>query len=344
VKSISSWSKVAREMIKALSKLGVETNIYERKGFLYEEAFDLGELSGKINNEFSGDLVFTFEHPKNYPRLPAGKRKMGFLVYEFTSLPGEWVENVNEYLDLVFVPSRFTAEVFLNSGVEKGKLRILRYGINPEYYRPSFVKNEKLTFLCVGSPQKREAADLALESFARAFPDKADVKLILKLSYNTAGPKSFEISGFAGMLEKYSRKLGDRLEIVKKRLSEKEMGELYGKSDVYFSLSRAESFGLPFLEALACGKPSVCLDYSGQRDFLDGENAYFAPYGMAETSGEEYERTARKQYIARPDTAGAAEILKKVHAERGNLKRPVLKEGLEHYYWENIAREFLQMI
>lgn len=51
--------------------------------------------------------------------------------------------------------------------------------------------------------------------------------------------------------------------------------ELYASCDVWLSSSRAEGFGLPALEAMACRCPLVSTRYGGPADFLrDDENGY----------------------------------------------------------------------
>ncbi len=342
IKSISSWSKVSRNIIKSLISFGVDVNIYERKGFLYEEDFNLdSEIRNRITNSFDGDVVFTFEHPKNYVYLPQNKIKIGFLVYEFTSLPDLWVYNINKYLDAVFVPSKFTYDVFAGSGVKLEKIKILRYGIDFEYYYPKKEKNEKIKrFLTISSPHKREALDYTLKAFYDAFFNTNDVKLTLKLSYLNKTVKPFEIDALK-TLNFYKERLGDRLSVITDKLSEQEMGELYRNSDCYFSLSKSESFGLCFLEALACGIVVCCLNYGGQRDFLNSENSVFINHYLDKTRGDEYEKSFKIQYVAYPDMADAAYKLKKIYLTENGIGKT---QDMEYYKWNNVAKDFLKEI
>lgn len=341
IRSITSWSKIARNIILSLIKTGIEVNVYERKGFLYDSNFEIeNEIKERINNKFDGDVILTFEHPKNYIYLPENKIKVGFLVYEFTSLPEIWVRNINRYLDMVFVPSKFTYKVFVDSGVDRSKLKVLRYGIDPEIYYPveNKVLNE-LVFLSIASPHKREGVDILLESFYKAFNNISNVKLILKLSYMTYGnEKSFEIKNFNRLIENYKKLLGDKLYITYKKMSEYEIAELYRKSNVYFSLSKAESFGLCFLESIASNRPVIALNYSGQSDFLNETNSYFVDYRIVETEGEEYDDTEVKQFISCPSMESAVEKLSEVYTGKNNLKQTSVSS---HYYWDTIVRELL---
>ncbi|MCX7905672.1 MAG: glycosyltransferase, partial [Elusimicrobiales bacterium] len=313
IRSITSWAKVAREILKGLIKNGIEISIYETKGFLYDKNFNL-ELLEKYVSHKTYDIIFTFEHPLKYYMLPKSSFKIGFLVYEFTHLPQSWIENINKYLDMVLVPSTFTYNVFINSGIKKEKIKILRYGYNPNYYYPTKKTNKINNFLTVSSPHKRESLDILLEAFTKAFKDNNNVRLTVKLSYSQFKKnKNFEIPSFNKLIEKYQKILNSKLKIITDKLSEEDMGNLYRNSDIYISLSKAESFGLPFLESLACGRPVVSLKYGGQLDFLNDKNTVFIKHVLKETQDELYEKTKEKQFVAYPEINDCIEKLKIIY-------------------------------
>jgi glycosyltransferase involved in cell wall biosynthesis len=56
------------------------------------------------------------------------------------------------------------------------------------------------------------------------------------------------------------------------------LAKLYGSCDIFVSASWWEGFGLPPLEAMACGAPVVTTDSQGVRDYArDGENCLLVP-------------------------------------------------------------------
>ncbi len=60
--------------------------------------------------------------------------------------------------------------------------------------------------------------------------------------------------------------------------SDDKLAELYSSSDLFVFASHIEGYGLPPLEAMACGTPVVTTDCRGVRDFVvDGENAVIVP-------------------------------------------------------------------
>jgi glycosyltransferase involved in cell wall biosynthesis len=51
-------------------------------------------------------------------------------------------------------------------------------------------------------------------------------------------------------------------------------GALYRSADCFVLSSRGEGWGMPILEAMACGLPVIATDWSAQRDFMNHGNAY----------------------------------------------------------------------
>ena len=65
------------------------------------------------------------------------------------------------------------------------------------------------------------------------------------------------------------------------------LGELYSKALVFVSQSIGDSFGLPPLEAMACGTAVVLTDTVGAREYArDGENCFVVPLKNSEKTAE----------------------------------------------------------
>ncbi len=352
LRSVTSWAKVCRELVAALVSRGADINVYERKGFLYDGSFPLDHtIKAKISNQFKGNIVFTFENPRVYHYLPPRSFSIGFLVYEFTSLPSLWVERIDRYLDRVVVPSEFCRKVFTDSGVSSEKIKVLRHGFNPAYYYPARRKKNagrEFTFLCVANPHKREGIDLLADSFARAFPGRENVRLVLKLSYLPGkNAKSFEDGSLGRLAGTWSGRRGNpRIQIIDGVLNEKEMGDLYRSAHCYVSLSRAEGFGMCLLEALACGVPVITPGWGGQADFLSAKNAFFIGYRLARARGEEYENTEGENYLAWPDAVHAAGLMREIFLRREDrvFRKQLLLPSARYFWWATIAEEFLEWI
>jgi len=65
---------------------------------------------------------------------------------------------------------------------------------------------------------------------------------------------------------------------VVKSASDVEMAQLYGEADIFVYNSYFEAFGLPPLEAMACGTAVITTDCGGNRDYArNGENCLVVP-------------------------------------------------------------------
>ena len=53
-------------------------------------------------------------------------------------------------------------------------------------------------------------------------------------------------------------------------LSEELMADMFGAGDVFMQCSHSEGFGIPILEAAACGQPCIATDYSSMSELVEG--------------------------------------------------------------------------
>jgi len=103
--------------------------------------------------------------------------------------------------------------------------------------------------------------------------------------------------------------------------NDSELVGLYQQSDLFISTSASEGFGLPLLEAMACGIPVLTTDSKGMRDFCtDGENCI----------------------IAEPTATDLAAAAGRILAD-GNLRNKLIMNGLataREWKWENLIAYF----
>ena len=84
------------------------------------------------------------------------------------------------------------------------------------------------------------------------------------------------------------------------RPSRARLARLYATCDLFVSASWRESFGLPPLEALACGAPVVLTDSGGVREYArPGENCLMVPTRAPETLSEAMLRVLSDSSLAR---------------------------------------------
>ncbi len=110
-----------------------------------------------------------------------------------------------------------------------------------------------------------------LTACASLYHRRKDIKVVLISKYALEIPKNFPIKFYL-------------------RPDQPELAYLYGSCDVFVSTSWREGFGLPPLEAMACGAPVVLTDSGGVREFArDGENCLLLPPRKPEALAEAIE-------------------------------------------------------
>ena len=70
--------------------------------------------------------------------------------------------------------------------------------------------------------------------------------------------------------------------------------QAYQRSDIFLFPSRLEGFGYPVAEAMACGKPVVCTNYSSLPELVeDGRGGTLCPRDDVDAFAEGIRRLAR---------------------------------------------------
>lgn len=120
----------------------------------------------------------------------------------------------------------------------------------------------------------------------------------------------------------YARQTGlDRRTIFLGPVDEADLPGLYGGATLFVFPSLYEGFGLPVLEALACGTPAACSGASSLPEVAGEAALYFEPTGTAAIS------SAVRRLL-----------------EDENLRRKLSRKGIEQaarFSWQHTARETL---
>ena len=199
-----------------------------------------------------------------------GQYKIGYTMLEVDGLPKEWVRQAN-LMDEVWVPSSFNKETFRDSGV-KVPINIIPLGVDPAYFSPN-IRGKKIdscfTFLSVFEWGERKAPDILLRAFSDEFNSTEPVSLLCKA--NNFDP-SVDVRDQISKLS--LRKNGGRIVIAENQILQRyELGVLYRSADCFVLSSRGEGWGMPILEAMACGLPVIATNWSSQVDFMNESNS-----------------------------------------------------------------------
>ena len=231
------------------------------------------------------DVTFQIQLPDEWkPEL--GKYNVGITAaVETDKCNPKWVDACNK-MDEVVVPSTFTKNVLKRSGILKTDIKVI-----PEWYNTEIDKSNdrlslslstKFNFLMVGmltggtKETDRKNIVATLEYLCEKFKDNKDVGIVIKTSMgkNSSFDKK-RTKEYFNQLVKLCRKGRSypKINLLYGDMTKKEMSELHKSDDLhcYVSLTRAEGYGLPIIDAAACGMPIIATNYSGHLEFLKGQ-------------------------------------------------------------------------
>lgn len=206
--------------------------------------------------------------PKAEP--PQGAKWVIMQPWEFSTLPRRFVE-IFRNADELWVPSNYTRQAFINSGLDFNKIQVIPNGIDPELFQPKGKKfnlntQKRLKFLYVGGTTYRKGIDILLQSYISTFTANDNVTLIVK----DMGTESFYKGQTAEEQIKSIQQTPNTPEIIyiKDYLTEEEIASLFRACDIFVSPYRGEGFSLPTLEAMACGLPVIVTEGGATEDFV----------------------------------------------------------------------------
>lgn len=238
----NGMGRVGEEILLALDRLGLKINVQSL--YTVEEGLQerTKELLAMKYPESHRTLLYSIPQPleqfhteETYLAIP----------WDTSKAPYEWVELMNKYCTKIYPCSHFTKEVFAKSGVIK-PMETIKHGVRFDLY-PEMTRDwdKPYTFLTFGDISLRKGTDVLIAAFEKAFPKRIkDVQLIIK-SNKTMDWGRITIPK------------DDRIKVIEETYSGTKMLQLMQESHCFVLPSRAEGFGLPALEAMATGMPTI---------------------------------------------------------------------------------------
>lgn len=192
--------------------------------------------------------------------------KIGFTMLEVNGLPTDWVAACNA-MDEVWTPSHWGAETFAAAGVKR-PIHVMPLGFDPARFHPGLPARplrDRFTFLSVFEWGERKAPDLLLRAYSAAFGPNDDVLLIIRTN-NFDG----DVDVGRQIAELRLPRRGPPVALLlNQQIAAEELGSLYRSADCFVLPTRGEGWGMPLLEAMACGVPVITTDWSGQTEFIN---------------------------------------------------------------------------
>ena len=215
-------------------------------------------------------------------------------VFENDRLPKKWIADYPRF-DEIWVPSIWANSVLIAHDLDPQKIVVMPEGVESSLYRPAPQSHDGIRFLMVGKYEMRKSIDEAILAFRQAFPDSGTaVELWLKVDH------PFFPDRAPALARKWAH--DRRIKFITGQIPEAEMPALYNQVDALIFPSKAEGFGLPCLEAIACGLPVIATKYSGHAQFLDAMPDDFIPveYQLADIDDPDVRLFYERDYAGEP--------------------------------------------
>jgi len=229
----------------------------------------------------------------DFRRVDGARSIVQILPWEYGALPRSWVAGLHEHgADEVWTPSTYCRELFLDAGFAPERIAVVPNGIDPERFSAEraiepypLATKKAYRFLYLGGMLPRKGVDLLLKAYRRAFERIDDVTLVLKL-FGTRSFYQLDDEGTRTLRAFAADPAAPELVVLDDDVTDEDVVRLYRSCDALAFPYRGEGFGLPMLEAMACGLPVIATAGGAADDFLDGDVAYRVPAVRVPITGE----------------------------------------------------------
>lgn len=347
-----SWAYVAQNICRELDKSGNQVEMSSTNG-LDHFPNDLKHLlREQLSDDY--DLEMSYTAMKNFPAYlnhSKKSKKFGIWCFEWcgkNALPEGFSKHYKN-CDRILPPSEYAKQVFLESGVPEQSMTVIPHGYNVKDFEEAEkynIHNDKIKILLnVGQPHLRKGLDITLEAFGSAFTRKDNVCFVIKV-VDKKVEQPFEVS-FSNLFQSFHKKYPNHAEVIVIKDFIPNMYSLYKACDIHFNMTRAEGFGLPFLEAAISGLVNISPNFGGMKDFCNENNSLLVGGKMDyATPSSLYYQHKLGVYWFTPSKTEAVDKLRYAVDNVVKLKEKFSKNNekiKEEYTWKNVSKKIVNL-
>lgn len=343
-----SWAIVAQNISRNLIAQGHDVHLISTNGTKYFPEDLVPYLRDKPEANY--DMQLSYTTLKNFDDyLQSGnKNRFGIWNFETTVLPVGFAKH-HAYCDKMLPSSEFSKRIFANGGIPEDKMVVVPHGIDPNdaLALPLKLKTKKRVKICanIAQPHIRKNFIGLMRAYGKAFTKKDDVCLVLKV-VDAPGEKAWEHS-FRDIFAQFKDEFKNHAEVEIINGFIPNIYSLYKACDITWTMSFAECFWMPGLEAMACQNIIMSPRYGGQLDFLNDSNSVLID-GKEEMSPPKMQYWTGSPYakIFRPSIDDAVEKLRNTVKNVIELKaqfNSINEKIIPQYTWNAVVDKILTL-
>ena len=297
----SGYGKVAREICVRLADLGYE--VYAIGGFGWQSMYGM-HVEIQTPNGKTVKCLQTWQDPAGSTVFHHYHR-----MFKFDLVISLWDYQLTQYLNNVDVPwiaqgpidaplTRKWANMVRNAirivayskyafnellkYYPPSKLRYIPHGVNTEVYRPYTefrrevrekleVPEDAFLLINVSDNVPRKNLGFLLYCFKKFIEKHPNEKIYLYLhtNWSIGFPRGLDIPGLINELDLGERVKLPALDPMINPMDDLQLALIYSACDVMIHTSISEGFGLPLLEAMACGVPVIAVKSSAMVELVE---------------------------------------------------------------------------
>ncbi|HMD96029.1 MAG TPA: glycosyltransferase [Terriglobia bacterium] len=297
------------------------------------------------------DLTIRHQWPPDFSRPPRGKLAVT-LPWEYGAVPSVWVDQIRRNVDELWVPSRFVRDVFVRCGVESDRVQVIPNGVDPKVFTPEGPVLRphgcrKFMFLFVGGAIRRKGVDALLQAYKACFDPGEHVTLVIHILGSAGAYQHNTLT--AQMQEVANDPKAPHLQFLVDSFDDATLASVYRGCDAFVLPYRGEGFGMPLVEAMACGKPVITTARGPSEDFCSKKTAYLVSAREEEVPDDPppLGQFAGDFTWFEPDLGELALTLRYVYEHRDEAiqrGRAASKTIRERYAWSRVTQIYLDRI
>jgi glycosyltransferase involved in cell wall biosynthesis len=319
----------------------IEDNIVSN-AFHAQATFDSDAISLRIYQQF--DLAH---------HVGSGKR-IGFTVFELDSFRQQEVRHL-ESNDHIITCSEWGKDVIFNkTSIPQERISVVPLGVDTTIFNPhippfsSLLRDNKETFVILncGKMEKRKGHDIISKIFSKAFNQSDNVELWI-MGHNPFLRPDEEQKWHQDI---FDCKLSRKVRLIPHVQSHIDVSHIMNQANCGFFPSRAEGWNLELLEMMACGKPCICLNYSGHSQYINSDNSLcIKPRSLEVANDGKWFLDTGSWASITPDVEDFfVEGLRSLYkSHKDGIIVPQAKSALETaqtYTWENSVKDLIKVL